>query len=67
MAWGFNDLGELLDQQGIAVRVGHHCTQPLMARFGVSSSVRASFSIYNDEADLDRLIVALKKAVEMLR
>ncbi|MDP5054806.1 MAG: cysteine desulfurase [Congregibacter sp.] len=57
-----SDVGMLLDEQGIAVRTGHHCTQPLMARFEVPGTVRASFSMYNNQDDVDRLIAGLKKA-----
>lgn len=60
------DLGTLLDQQGIAVRTGHHCTQPLMARFGVPGTVRASFSIYNTLEEVQHFEQALDKAVKML-
>lgn len=62
-----HDLGTLLDQQGVAVRTGHHCTQPLMKRFGISGTTRASFTIYNTLDELEYFINALKKAVEMLR
>jgi len=61
------DLGTLLDQQGIAVRTGHHCTQPLMERFGVSGTTRASFACFNTIAEVDAMVVAAKKAVKMLR
>ena len=61
------DLGALLDEQGIAVRVGHHCTQPLMAKLGFSGTVRASFSIYNNESDVEKLVQGVKKSVELLR
>lgn len=61
------DLGTLLDQQGIAVRTGHHCTQPLMERFGVSGTTRASFACFNTIAEVDAMIAAMKKAVKMLR
>ncbi|MFZ1616746.1 MAG: aminotransferase class V-fold PLP-dependent enzyme, partial [Flavobacteriales bacterium] len=61
------DLGTLLDQQGIAVRTGHHCTQPLMARFGVSGTTRASFAPFNTIAEVDVMVAATKKAVKMLR
>ncbi|MDE3182553.1 MAG: cysteine desulfurase [Bacteroidota bacterium] len=60
------DIGVLLDNQGIAVRTGHHCTQPLMARFGVPGTVRASFAMYNTKEEVDRLVVAIKKAIKML-
>lgn len=61
------DLGTLLDQQGIAVRTGHHCTQPLMERFGVSGTTRASFACFNTIEEIDVMIAAAKKAVKMLR
>ncbi len=61
------DLGTLLDQQGIAVRTGHHCTQPLMERFGVSGTTRASFACFNTVAEVDAMVEAVKKAVKMLR
>ncbi len=56
------DVGMLLDEQGIAVRTGHHCAQPLMARFEVPGTVRASFSMYNTFDDVDRLVDGLKRA-----
>ena len=61
------DLGTLLDQMGIAVRTGHHCCQPLMARFGITGTVRASFAAYNTEQEVDSFIAAVKKAAMMLR
>ncbi|MBZ0206228.1 MAG: cysteine desulfurase [Flavobacteriales bacterium] len=61
------DLGTLLDQQGIAVRTGHHCTQPLMERFGVSGTTRASFAPFNTIDEVDAMVAAAKKAVKMLR
>lgn len=61
------DLGTLLDQMGVAVRTGHHCCQPLMARFGITGTVRASFALYNTRKDVDAFIAATAKAVEMLR
>jgi len=61
------DLGTLLDQQGIAVRTGHHCTQPLMERFGISGTTRASFAPFNTIEEVDAMIAAAKKAVKMLR
>ncbi|MFN2327750.1 MAG: cysteine desulfurase [Chromatocurvus sp.] len=57
-----SDIGMLLDQQGIAVRTGHHCTQPLMERLGVPGTVRASFSMYNTEEDVERLFAGIHKA-----
>lgn len=61
-----SDVGQILDQQGVAVRAGHHCTQPLMERLGVPGTVRASFSIYNNFDDVDRFVAALKKAKDLL-
>jgi cysteine desulfurase/selenocysteine lyase len=61
------DLGTLLNQQGIAVRTGHHCTQPLMERFGVSGTTRASFGCFNTIAEVDVMVAATRKAVKMLR
>ncbi|MGB3870022.1 MAG: cysteine desulfurase [Flavobacteriales bacterium] len=61
------DLGTLLDQQGIAVRTGHHCTQPLMDHFGISGTTRASFAPFNTTAEVDAMVAATKKAVKMLR
>ncbi len=61
------DLGTLLDNQGIAVRTGHHCTQPLMNHFGIPGTVRASFAIYNTKEEVDMLYNALVKAIAMLK
>ena len=60
------DLGTLLDQMGVAVRTGHHCCQPLMARFGISGTVRASFALYNTESDVAALAAATRRAAAML-
>ena len=60
------DVGMLLDQQGVAVRTGHHCAQPLMELYGIPGTVRASFSIYNTKEDVDRLFEALEKVKAML-
>lgn len=60
------DIGTLLDQQGIAVRTGHHCTQPLMDRFGIPGTVRASFAIYNTMEEIDKLVHATRKAIQIL-
>ena len=59
--------GTLLDQQGIAVRTGHHCTQPLMDRFGVTGTTRASFACFNTVEEVDAMVTGIKKAVKMLR
>ena len=61
-----NDVGLLLDQQGVAVRTGNHCAQPIMEQFGIPGTVRASFSFYNTRADVDRLFEALDKARQFL-
>lgn len=60
------DLGTLLDKQGIAVRTGHHCTQPLWDFYGVTGSVRASFAVYNTTEEVDLFIKALKKSIIVL-
>ena len=60
------DIGVLLDQQGIAIRTGHHCTQPLMQRFGIPGTSRASFAVYNTTAEIDRLVQGLHKVKKML-
>ena len=61
-----NDIGTLLDQQGIAVRTGHHCAMPLMDRFGVPGTVRAAFSLYNRPSDVDALLKGVEKAQTFL-
>lgn len=60
-----SDIGMLLDEQGIAVRTGHHCAQPLMERFGVPGTVRASFSMYNTEDDVQRLVAGIRRAQDL--
>ena len=60
------DAGTLLDRMGIAVRTGHHCTQPLMERFGIPGTIRASLAAYNTTGDIDRFLAALRKAIAML-
>ncbi|MGN7887918.1 SufS family cysteine desulfurase [Dyadobacter sp. 22481] len=61
------DIGVLLDQQGIAVRTGHHCTQPLMNRFNITGTSRASFAVYNTIEEIDKLVQGLHKVKRMLR
>lgn len=61
-----HDLGSMLDQAGVAVRTGHHCTMPLMARFGVSATARASFAAYNGQDDIDQLLDGLRTAIRLL-
>ena len=60
------DVGTLLDQQGVAVRTGHHCTQPLMDYYGIPGTVRASFAFYNSRSDVDALVNAIRRAADML-
>ena len=60
------DVGTLIDQLGIAVRTGHHCTQPVMDRYGIPGTVRASFAVYNTRDEVDRFIAALERVLPML-
>jgi cysteine desulfurase/selenocysteine lyase len=60
------DIGILLDNRGIAVRTGHHCAQPLMKRFGISGTTRASLAVYNTKEEIDELIYGLQKTIKML-
>ena len=60
-----HDLATILDRDGICIRAGHHCTQPLMRRLGVPATARASFYVYNDVDDIDALVVAVRKAGEL--
>lgn len=62
-----HDIGTILDQQGIAVRAGHHCTQPTMRRFGVPATVRASFAFYNTKEEIDTLVKGLHKVLEVFK
>jgi cysteine desulfurase/selenocysteine lyase len=61
------DIGTLLDQLGVAVRTGHHCTQPLMSFFDIPGTIRASFAFYNTTEEIDKLIIGLERALAMLR
>lgn len=61
------DIGVILDKMGIAVRTGHHCTQPIMDRYSIPGTIRASFAFYNTTKEIDVFINALRKAIEMLR
>ena len=61
------DVGTLLDQLGIAVRTGHHCTQPIMDRYGIPGTVRASFAVYNTPEEVDALMNALERILPMLQ
>ena len=59
------DMGTLLDRLGIAVRTGHHCAQPLMIRFGIQGTVRASFALYNTKEEIDALVAGIKRVAQM--
>ncbi len=61
------DAGTVLDRTGVAVRTGHHCTQPLMKRLGIPGTIRASFALYNTRADVDRLVDGLERVRQMFR
>jgi len=61
------DLGTLLDQRGVAIRTGHHCAQPVMQRFGVTATARASFGLYNTPHDIDTLVDAIQGILPLLR
>ena len=60
-----HDVGTILDQEGVAVRTGHHCAQPLMERFDVPATARASLAVYNTRSDLDALVAALHRTREV--
>jgi cysteine desulfurase/selenocysteine lyase len=60
-----HDVGTVLDQEGIAIRTGHHCAQPVMERFGVAATARASFGVYNTRHEVDRLVAGLHRAREI--
>jgi cysteine desulfurase/selenocysteine lyase len=62
-----HDIGTILDQEGIAIRTGHHCAQPLMLRFNVPATGRASFGLYNTKEEADALVSGLQKVIEVFR
>lgn len=62
-----HDIGSIVDQEGIAIRTGHHCAQPVMQRFGIPATARASFAFYNTQEEIDALIRALKKVKEVFK
>ena len=62
-----HDIGTILDMEGVAVRTGHHCTQPIMDHYQIPATTRASFAFYNNLADIDALAAALEKAIEVFR
>ena len=61
------DLGTIIDKMGVAVRTGHHCAEPVMTRFGIPGTVRASFALYNTMDEVEAFVNAVKKAAMMLR
>jgi cysteine desulfurase/selenocysteine lyase len=60
-----HDVGTILDQEGVALRTGHHCAQPLLARLGLDATARASFGLYNTEEDIERLIGGIERVKEI--
>ena len=62
-----HDVGEILGREGVCVRTGHHCTQPLMRRLGISASTRASFAAHNTSADIERLVAGLGTVASVLQ
>jgi cysteine desulfurase/selenocysteine lyase len=62
-----HDIGTLIDREGVAIRTGHHCTQPVMKHFGVPATARASLAFYNTKEELDILVVALKKIIGVFK
>jgi cysteine desulfurase/selenocysteine lyase len=62
-----HDIGTILDQEGIAIRTGHHCAQPVMNRFGIPATARASFAFYNTHEEVDRLVWGIQKVVEVFK
>ena len=60
-----HDIGTILDREGIAVRTGHHCAQPVMQRYGIPATTRASFAMYNTRAEVDALVAGIHKVLEV--
>jgi cysteine desulfurase/selenocysteine lyase len=60
-----HDIGTIVDSEGVAIRTGHHCAQPLMDRFSIPATARASLGLYNTRAELEALAKAVQKAQEM--
>jgi cysteine desulfurase/selenocysteine lyase len=60
------DVGQMLDARGVAVRTGHHCTQPLMDRFGIEGTVRASFAVYNTKEEIDQMMEGLDRIIKFM-
>jgi len=62
-----HDVGTLLNEDGVAVRTGHHCAQPIMQRFGIPATSRASFAFYNTHAEVDALVAGIKRVQKVFR
>jgi len=62
-----HDIGTILDREGVAIRAGHHCAQPLMDRLGVDATARASLALYNTREDIDALAAGLRRVLEVFR
>jgi len=60
-----HDIGTVVDQEGVAIRTGHHCAQPLMQRLGIAATARASLALYNTREEIDALVAALHKVREL--
>ena len=60
-----HDIGTVLDREGVAIRAGHHCAQPVMQRYGVPATARASFAVYNTRAEVDALVAAIYKVKDL--
>ena len=60
------DMGVILDKMGVAIRTGHHCTQPIMHKYNIPGTVRISFAVYNTKEEIDICISAIKKSIIML-
>ncbi|HXH28448.1 MAG TPA: aminotransferase class V-fold PLP-dependent enzyme, partial [Candidatus Polarisedimenticolia bacterium] len=60
-----HDIGTVLDREGVAIRAGHHCAQPLMERFGVPATARASLAFYNTREEIDVLVRGIRRAIEV--
>jgi cysteine desulfurase/selenocysteine lyase len=61
-----HDIGTILDTEGIAIRTGHHCAQPVMQRFGIPATARASFGLYNTREEIDALVAGIRKVQEVM-
>jgi len=59
------DIGTVVDQEGVAIRTGHHCAQPLMQRLGIPATARASLALYNTHGEIDALVAALQKVRQL--